>query len=124
MLQEREGTEMNMTVKEVLVAARDRVEKNWFKGHWRDNSELSDEECGVCTLGAINFVLDGNARGPLKYSDFVLMRDVEIVLMDNLPVEWIPLDPQFRIIPQFNDDPRTTKADIIALYDRAIESCD
>lgn len=113
---------MTMTVKEALIAARDRIDQSWFKGYWRDDTELPDEECAVCMLGAVRVILSGSVKGILPYSEFVLLGDVTSVLEANLPEDWIPREPKRALLPQYNDDLRTDKGDILALFDRAIES--
>ena len=99
-----------MTAKEVLVKARGLIEKGWTqKVGSRDidgNVVFAKDSraSSWCASGAIWAVLPED----VLYSDYtdLLTRQA---LCD---------------ITQFNDDPNTTKNDILEIYDKAIERCE
>lgn len=97
-----------MTPKQILTQARELISdpKRWTKGYFAKTAlgapcgSLSDRAICWCISGAIN-----------KVSEFKNHQ----VAYDRLRLVVGPL------ITQFNDDPKTTHADVIAAFDRAIE---
>jgi sugar phosphate isomerase/epimerase len=65
----------------------------------------------VCALGAIE-----TARGVPKLP----RRNTTIIMGDAVDALERALPAGYRSVPVFNDDPHTTKADVLALFDRAI----
>jgi hypothetical protein len=91
-----------MTTLDVLVAARAEIEKGWCRG------AAVDVHGNVCALGAIDVAL-GGSRSSFK----------------SLATRaWDRMDVLHALsggaIGEFNDRPDTTKADVLALFDRAI----
>jgi hypothetical protein len=89
---------------------------HWTKRRaWRDRTgmETISADCigSTCALGAISYGMFRNTR------------DVDVPLyiqaVDALEAS---LQSHGGIVPGFNDDPRTTHADILALFDRAISA--
>ncbi len=111
---------MTMTVKELLEKARDRIDQSWFKGSWRDGTSSPDEECAICAIGALNFIVSGQIYPPFSYEEVILIEAAAKALEECLPEDWTPREARRRLIPQFNDDPLTQKDDMLALFDRAI----
>jgi sugar phosphate isomerase/epimerase len=97
--------ESSMNALDILIGAKAELERGWCQ------YALEDLDGNVCALGAVNRVSGGNAN------------------------EWTPvvglgaLDAlataggfgMAEIVP-FNNDPNTSKADVIALFDRAINA--
>ena len=107
------SAEAPRSVADVLRAARAKIEQ---PEHWCRHFLAIDgdgkmvhwawpEAEAWCSIGAVASV----ARTP---DDDVLSVDAEEILEACLPDE--------RGLPRYNDDPRTTHADILALFDRAI----
>lgn len=89
-----------MSVKDDLIAAKaliDTPEK------WRKDA-FGSQGC-YCTAGALRVVVGENFESTLAWA----------VLWRNLP-------KGSRGVVSFNDDPATTHADIMALFDRAIDA--
>lgn len=83
-------------VVQALKEGRRKIEKGWIKGAIMTKN-------GYCATGAI------------MENGWELMGEAMRFLYANLP-------PRARgSIAVYNDDPRTTKADILTLYDRAIK---
>lgn len=102
-------------VKENLIAAKALIDtpEKWIKG-----SLQNAEETCFCTYGAAAKV----ARTfPHKSGMDSLLTDA---LADALPDSFLPDPNGILSIAQFNDDPSTTHADIMALFDRAIDAQD
>lgn len=96
--------------KRILKAVRKVIE---------DSSGLSkmsyfDQGC-YCTLGAVNLVCNGD---PNTHNSREAER-VRKVLALSLPWDDTPMNP-YLAISEFNDHPMTTKADVLAVLDRAI----
>lgn len=96
-----------MSVRENLIKAKALIDapEKWHKGSLRNGSCL-------CAMGAVwdSLKSDGHTgwcRGTLEYRAVVSA-----------------LPEPFNDVPPFNDDPNTTHADIIALFDRAIEGAE
>jgi hypothetical protein len=91
------------TVKENLIAARALIDtpEKWGKGAWHSRG------C-FCAIGA---VLEAQGKlGRAAYGG-----ETEVALMHALPAG-------IGSVEDFNDQFRTTHADIMALFDRAIEA--
>lgn len=74
-------------------------------------------ECdgAMCVLGAGQSANGLQEGGPEYYA----------ALRGALPPEWEPDENDWSgDVPQFNDDPATTHADIMALFDRAIDAAE
>ena len=99
-----------MSVKENLIAAKALIDtpEKWFKGEYE-----SDNGC-LCALGAV-------ARAVCPKIDFdedkIGLYPEDGALAEALPFDW---PKEVNEIPDFNDAPETTHADIMALFDRAI----
>lgn len=99
------------TVRDNLIAARALIDtpEKWGKGNdsfppTRHSGSKTD--C-LCAHGAVHVAMNGDwGRDAWKITD---------ALMTALPDEWSNT-------PDFNDAPSTTHADILALFDRAIEA--
>lgn len=89
-----------MSVKEALQKGRARVEAGWCKFDYQGPNNT------FCALGAI---------GSSDISD--ALPTVKGALHEALPCG-------HRLISSFNDDPETTKDDVLALFDRAIARCE
>jgi sugar phosphate isomerase/epimerase len=98
--------ESSMETLDVLIAARAEVEAGWCK------KVAVDHHGNVCAVGAIDTAL-GVPKVTRTYAiGGVATRAARTALRDALPA--------VLNVPHFNDDPQTTKADVIALFDRAI----
>jgi hypothetical protein len=93
------------TVRQNLIAAKALIDtpEKWVKG------ALKTGDC-LCAMGAVHAVLPKNYHGLI--SDTAQFRALQSALPDGF--RWS--------VPSFNDDPSTTHADIMALFDRAIAS--
>lgn len=113
-----------MSVLDVLKAARAKIEdsKHWIKGnsaqtpngetswdiHSREFERLSkNPDCAFCAAGAVGAVAAGPYSNPITY------RRAIYALREHIPSD-------FDDIASFNDHAKTTHADILALFDRAI----
>ncbi len=103
-----------MTPREILIAARALIAQpeNWTKGAFALTSTGSlgrpghEESTCFCVAGAI-----------LHTQPSTSVRQILKLIEKVLPGE-------FESVPDFNDDPHTTHADVLAAFDRAIESLD
>lgn len=101
-----------MTTKEVLIKARALVEKGWTKGAGARRANGAsvypddNEACRWCILGAVNAA---------EYHDRELRLRAITKLKAAIPKAGIA---------DFNDDPATTHADVLAAFDRAIAECE
>jgi hypothetical protein len=93
-------------VLDVLIAARAEVEKGWTQ------YTLSDGTGNVCAVGAVYRAAgDHDLFGSPSLAVFNAAEAARDVLEGAL-AGWH--------LPSFNDHPSTTKADVLALFDRAI----
>lgn len=102
------------TSTEVLQAAKWILENvGWFQGNWSYSDPQSGEEVAFCALGAINKVEDGGQNKALAKTR----------LMEALPkkAKREYANRSWRDIATFNDDKKTTKRMVLALFDRAIK---
>lgn len=104
---------MDTTTIEILKEARRRIiEKGWSQGAlYRDFKgepiifSKGRVICSFCTMGAVLF----SSKGMNSYYTDRALEVLERFVPDGL-------------IPRWNDDPTRTKEEVIALFDRAIES--
>lgn len=115
-----DGTTINNPIVDMLRAGRAKVERGWGQG----NTYLKGN---VCAIGGIACVADPKIeqRGFFVPNDFAVS-DHYFTALDVLNRALTPrwaLTPRTspRGIPIWNDDPDRTQADVLALYDRAIE---
>lgn len=105
-----------MDAQDVLIQARERIEKKgWCQGAVAKDSD--GEEVGAkdpkavayCIIGAVQAVTPPTTPD-LEDSAFVSLED------------WLPsvAGDNYMGLAFFNDRPRTTKADVVAVFDRAI----
>jgi hypothetical protein len=98
-----------MDTLDVLVKARAEVEKGWTQGR------PCDEHGNVCAMGAL-----GRAMG-LVLSTRVGSAPLEVYRSPASDVLH-RLTPRSMTLQQLNDLPETTQADVLALFDRAINA--
>lgn len=100
-------------VLEALRAGRERVARGWTQGAFARNqkgssvAEANPSAICFCALGAIY----ADRRAPYSLAFDALSRAVESPKANV---------PPHCVVGYFNDDPATTQADVLALYDRAI----
>ncbi len=87
-------------IKEILQEARGFIEKGWIKG------VSYDGEGNYCAVGALDKACTGK---DVTYHDYINLR----LKLDSLV--------EVGIITDFNDNPKTTKEDVLAVFDKAIE---
>lgn len=90
------------TIADDLRAARALVERGWFKGWLTDGQR-------VCAVGALNIACNGSAAG-IPLDDWERRDAAAALLRQHLTQE----------IAYFNDDPETTKQDVLNLFDKAL----
>lgn len=97
-----------------LIAGRDRIADpvRWTRGAlMRDATD--DGPAAMCARGAIFCGFSATAREIYAAADDALFR--------RLPMRFQTMrDARFAGVPSFNNDPSTTHADVLALFDRAI----
>ena len=125
---------MTLTVLEILQGGRDHLADpaRWHKGSYFDRTyaanvlKLDGEDldastavpmgCPACAMGALaakTGVLCWSFHFPNKTETTANQTLALLALRAALP-------PSIAWIPDYNDDPKTTHADILALFDRAI----
>lgn len=116
-----------MTKCDVLKMSRNIVEKlDHCKGHYitgKDGVILSSQATmenatGCCMLGATMLATPIDWSKPTDAERDVVEKarmDAQMALLDVVPG---------RNIPKFNDDPTTTKADVLAMFDLCIFKAD
>jgi hypothetical protein len=109
---------MRMLVVDILKAARDKISQPeaWIKEKMWDTkyTETGVVRC-YCTLGAVCAATqEAMCNEPLSRAF-----DMEDYIIEALR-KAIPSYPTFTSISRFNDDPRTTHKDVLALFNRAI----
>lgn len=88
-----------MKTVDILIAARKKLVKyGWVQGHY------GCEDDGFCALGAIFNASGDNA----SYTENTAKKYLEAVVGGS--------------IPNYNDNPHRTKADVLAAYDKAIKN--
>lgn len=96
---------MSAEIVKVLRDAKERLEtKGWCQGHFVN----SEGEC--CAVGAVRAVVGG--RSPRWRHTRRGERALEVLDLVVAP----------RTIVGFNDSPHTSKEDVLALFDKAIEA--
>lgn len=98
------------TVLDTLVAGRARIEHGWCKKHY--TKKVFGRQC-YCAVGAVD---DGVAD-----LTWHLSIEARAALHKALPPDAPVGRFGDRTVVAYNDHPATTKADVLALYDRAIE---
>jgi len=102
------------TVLERLTKGRERIAHGYSKGDYE--KVVCGRQC-FCSLGAIGLHIDGTG----------VADQCAVALFNALPDEWRivrgpqTLEKQVRVV-RFNDHKETKKADVLALFDRAIAS--
>lgn len=96
---------MHKTVSQALQEGRARIAAGWCQGEM--HVETTDGQDQYCAYGALWWPA-------WEYGDMVVGRTVQ-ALFQALPAAWGSLG-----LFAYNDDPATTQADILALYDRAL----
>lgn len=111
------------TLRDDLIAAKALIDtpEKLGKGmrSFFDAPERVDRGLPVCAAGACAAVV-GSTSGGERYSR------MHLALVGALPpgVKWPEEESPGAALPYFNDDPDTTHADIMALFDRAIASAE
>lgn len=97
--------------KTILERARALIEKHWGKGLWYDETNNT-----YCALGAIQ-AAGSRANDPVHAALSINSASEKAIpyLRKALPTKW------GESIMRFNDAPSTTHADVLEVYDRAIE---
>jgi hypothetical protein len=119
---------------EILEKARDRVNRHWVQGKFAEFSQYATkyENCNVCLEGAINWAANGSPYSHSWYPDrtsaplndkrslaaLEVKRTIEGILLVDRKVEF---ESDAKYIPRFNDDPDTTKSDVVTLVDEALK---
>lgn len=106
-----------MDVKDVLVEARALVEQGWAKGYYTDGLG------SYCVAGAINLAA-GEMRdlnGAIVYAPHNMATKKLALIARLTACDHLP--QPFESLQIFNDDPDTTKADVLAVLEKAIASC-
>ena len=100
-----------MTNKEVLQEARKFVEKGWTQGVFardKEGNTVESKDPRACKWNAMGALIAANPQGLYR---------------------WLELCSIFHSLTDkslsfaFNDEPETTKEDVLALYDKAIARC-
>ncbi len=114
---------MPMKPKEILIAARARIAdpEHWIKGHMAEDT-IGNEVCTdhvnayrFCAVGALKSVLHKVVKTHKR--EFKLNEYLSGKLMSYIESK------EFKGVPDFNDSPNTTHADVLAMFDKAIASC-
>lgn len=107
-----------MTLKDDLIAAKALIDtpQKWCQkhGHLTRKKWLFWEQHSYCTVGAISVTGGGHIN--TIHPDFLRMRDAL--------ERTLPPGNENSLLVAFNDDPATTHADIMALFDRAINAAE
>lgn len=96
-----------MSLRDDLIAAKALIDtpEKWIKGSW-------EREGCYCAAGALRKALNAPMM-PSGLVDWAFWNYPAVVALDQLTADGIA---------NFNDAPRTTHADIMSLFDRAIAS--
>lgn len=101
-------------VAEILRSARDIIRQGWCQHRAQDGNKY-------CMIGAVFKAQTGqsymNAPTPAG-------REALYLLMKSLPWTPVPENAQYdwaaQVIPKFNDDDKTTKEDVLTVFDKAL----
>lgn len=105
------------TTREILVKARDYIERGWSQGHYARTAagRQTDEDDALaaswCPLGAIMMAAPDSVR---------LRDDAGDALCVAIGAE----GKSGSTIPEWNDAAERTQADVLAAFDRAIANCE
>ena len=111
-----------MTTKEVLTQARVLVEQGWTQKVCARNANgdrvatNDPDACMFCATGAVSAAIMKSAKNQDAKADEAFFGAVN--LLDN-----ITLKCDSGCAENFNDHPKTTKEDILELFDKAIARC-
>lgn len=117
-----------MNVVDVLEGAKAIVDKGWCQG---ESTDGNGSYCLRAALGiASGHMVDNNGvvgfvRIPADATPTVHAQNLHRSATEMAAVEKVigSLPEPFQSIPVYNDDPSTTKQDILAVLDKAISSC-
>lgn len=104
---------------DILRAAKAHISEpeNWFQGEYFKGSLIDPDTSCACALGAVR-VANWSAHA---------IHSVFVDIHDDTPAAHTlhsVLPDGFFTVNDFNDDPNTTHADIMALFDRAIAAAE
>lgn len=117
-----------MNVVEVLIGAKALVESGWCQG------ESTDGRGNYCLRAALGIAagvmqdVDGNVgfvKIPAEATPTAHAQHLHRSVTEMAATEMVlgSLPEPFQSIPVYNDDPSTTKHDILNVLDKAISSC-
>ncbi len=95
-------------VREVLQAARERIAKGWCQG--QSAKGVGTDAESYCALGALS--------GPHMKMDIKLILDARELLSAAVYKKTLKWD-----VVNFNDQGHRTQADVLEVFDMAIEAC-
>lgn len=103
--------------REILESAKAIVEAGWTQGSHTDGRGAYCLRAAV-GLASGHMIPVGEEMVYSSLDKTLLVKDTDAchAVCEHLP-------HPFESIPRFNDDPRTTKADVLAVLDKAIASC-
>lgn len=113
-----------MRTKTILKKARARVELHWWQGALKGMRWESNDEAPVCAVGAVNWAISGDPQNEdLKFFQKRRRKKALKALFDVLPKAHQYKCPRIDSpIVGFNDALKTTKEDVLNLFDRAIDA--
>ena len=130
------------STKEVLIEARELISdpEHWTQGAFAEHQDYDDDEiyfdetepnapdaCRWCASGAIAKIEDTDSPlwqdlEPLAAELGWRLADQDNPYLGSQPDDEWAQDRAIDVIARFNDNPNTTHADVLALFDRAIAS--
>lgn len=106
------------TLLQILTEARELVSRGWMQGHYYD----PETHC-YCATGAIMRAVGYLLPVGIPSPDCMLLRESMLVAIERMeramPQSRFPM-PGYLSLACWNDQPTTTQADVVALFDRAI----
>lgn len=117
-----------MSVKDTLTAARELVERGWHQGN---NTDGHGNYCLRAAVGLASGAMR-DYRGLVTFSYIsrgapaaLHAEYLQQVVTENKAINLVTkcLPEPFTSVPIYNDDPSTTKEDVLAVLDKAISSC-
>ncbi len=108
--------EYEKSAKQVLIEAREMVVKGWCQGAWAENEDGlavdpgDREACAWCITGALRAVAHDTTADRATATAAI--------------IRVFPLFMWADSIINFNDYPARTKAEVLTLFDRAIEEAE